>query len=830
MRYFYSEKHLKRIKRLERTAFFVAGLTAAAVLIAGISLAVTAKTATALRHEHLAEIIAVSGNVLALFLLLSVAIPARNTRKHAELLPREDEDSYTGIVSVTKDPVRIPRSVPSRRVKIERPGHGGEDQKPETGGHKGSIAEARDDGTAVPEALRVDAVFSGELRKAAEEAKASGKELRLSYAHGFITGYELVNAEEPGETGQFFGEDSRKELENGATEAGKTRSTGRGTGYGTAGILRTVYTNIFLYLALIILSYMFWGWIFTLVTETTKYKKVVIFADVGEIADTALSGVLEEELPEGIRMIPVHPYSFVMFDENALKGADLFIVPESAIAEMTEIAADFSPLFGGGTDGSKAPPEGAEEFGEKLLSCAEERTGAPELLYRAEEGRILGLKIYSSSTGNGAADTMIRYQKPGTAEDCYLVINRDSVHAATLTGSGDNAALEVLLHLYETQAEYLPEDFILGMDVSSLIAEEQSGVRYYDFDGQEQDLLKILADQGIGHIRVRVWNNPYDAEGHGFGGGNCDTENAAEIGKRAAKYGLKLIVDFHYSDFWADPGKQMAPRAWEGMDVEEKSEALYLFTKESLETIKKAGADIAIVQVGNETNGAMAGEKGWYDLGKLMNAGVRAVREVCPKALAALHFTNPEKSGNFAEIAKRLQEFGVEYDVFAASYYPFWHGSLENLSSVLSDIAVRYGKKVMVMETSYPYTEKDTDFSGNTVGSGSGMEKPYPFSEDGQEAAVSDVIRVIAHRTEGGIGAVYWEGAWITVGQESRELNEALWEQYGSGWASSYAAVYDPEDAGKYYGGSAVDNQAFFGPDGKALGSLRLFGKLRGAH
>ena len=109
------------------------------------------------------------------------------------------------------------------------------------------------------------------------------------------------------------------------------------------------------------------------------------------------------------------------------------------------------------------------------------------------------------------------------------------------------------------------------------------------------------------------------------------------------------------------------------------------------------------------------------------------------------------------------------------------------------------------------------------------MSKPYPFSVEGQEEAVSEVIRTVAHRTEGGTGAVYWEGAWISVGQESREENEALWEAYGSGWASSYAAVYDPEDAGKYWGGSAVDNQAFFGPDGKALESLGLFRKMRGS-
>ena len=145
-----------------------------------------------------------------------------------------------------------------------------------------------------------------------------------------------------------------------------------------------------------------------------------------------------------------------------------------------------------------------------------------------------------------------------------------------------SAPVETEEELSVLKVENLPEDFILGMDVSSLIAEEQSGVRYYDFDGQEKDLLQILAESGVTHIRVRVWNDPYDAQGRGYGGGNCDIENALQIGQRATQYGMKLIVDFHYSDFWADPGKQMVPKAWEGMDIETKTAALYDYTRERL--------------------------------------------------------------------------------------------------------------------------------------------------------------------------------------------------------------------------------------------------------
>ena len=380
--------------------------------------------------------------------------------------------------------------------------------------------------------------------------------------------------------------------------------------------------------------------------------------------------------------------------------------------------------------------------------------------------------------------------------------------------------------LYVKAVEDLPEDFILGMDASSVIAEERSGVKYYNFDGEEQDIFRTLAENGVTHIRVRVWNAPYDGQGRGYGGGNNDIDTAVEIGKRATKYGMKLIVDFHYSDFWADPGKQMVPKAWKDMDIETKTQAAYEYTRDCLQKLKKAKVDVGMVQVGNETNGAMCGEKTWFNIQYIMQAGSQAIREVYPEALVAVHFANPEKAGAYAEYAKKLDYYQVDYDVFASSYYPFWHGTLENLSSVLTDISQRYGKKVMVMETSYAYTGEDTDFNGNTISDGGTYTKDYPFTVQGQANSVRNVIDTVAHVPKG-IGVVYWEGAWITVGTASWEENHKLWEEFGSGWASSYAASYDPDDAGKYYGGSAVDNQAMFGPDGHPLESLKVFGLVR---
>ena len=365
--------------------------------------------------------------------------------------------------------------------------------------------------------------------------------------------------------------------------------------------------------------------------------------------------------------------------------------------------------------------------------------------------------------------------------------------------------------------------FILGMDASAVPSLEAGGVQYYNKEGQAQDVFGILADAGINYIRVRVWNDPFDENGNGYGGGNCDIRNAVEIGKRATRYGMKLMVDFHYSDFWADPGKQMVPKAWEGMNIEEKTDALYRFTCDSLKKLKEAKVQVGMVQLGNETNGGLAGEIQWENMAKLFSAGAKAVRDTLPGTLVAVHFTNPEKPGAYAYYSKQLAQYQVDYDVFATSYYPMWHGSLENLQKVLTAVSESYGKKVLVAETAHAYTPEDLDFHPNTVTPDS--QTPYPMTLEGQTAWVREVANAVSQI--GGMGVFYWEGTWISAGGSTYEENKKLWEAHGSGWASSYAGSYDPKDAGKYFGGCAVENQAFFDSRGRVLDSIGVFAQLR---
>lgn len=381
--------------------------------------------------------------------------------------------------------------------------------------------------------------------------------------------------------------------------------------------------------------------------------------------------------------------------------------------------------------------------------------------------------------------------------------------------------------IYVEQVAGMPADFINGADVSSVLSLEESGVVFHNAAGEEADLFDVLAEAGVTHVRVRVWNDPYDAAGNGYGGGNNSAARAVEIGERATAAGLKLLVDFHYSDFWADPGKQQAPKAWATYTVAETVAAVGQFTTATLQSMKDAGVDVAMVQVGNETNNAVAGLTGWDNMSQVFSAGSAAVRAVFPDALVAVHFTNPETSGRYASYAANLETYGVDYDVFASSYYPFWHGSLSNLTTVLTQVADTYGKKVMVAETSWATTLEDADGHPNVIDLPS-EATAYPVSVQGQATAVRDVIEAVVNVGDAGIGVFYWEPAWLPVGPASEvEANKLLWEEFGSGWASSFAGEYDPDDAGVWFGGSAWDNQALFDASGYPLESLNVFSYAR---
>ena len=406
-------------------------------------------------------------------------------------------------------------------------------------------------------------------------------------------------------------------------------------------------------------------------------------------------------------------------------------------------------------------------------------------------------------------------------------------------GSGDNGG-EVVIpdsDIYVEKVSNLSDDFIKGVDISSYLSEINSGVKFHDFSGTEidsQGFFTLLKNAGVNYARIRVWNNPYDENGNGYGGGDNDLTTAITLGKLATNAGMKVLIDFQYSDFWADPGKQTAPKAWASMSLGDKTMEIYNYTRTSLQSLLDAGVNVGMVQIGNETNGKMAGETSFTNVCTLMNSASKAIRELDDSydadntILIATHFTDPQNNTP-SYYAGVLAVNSVDYDVLATSYYPFWHGTTANLTAELTNIATTYGKKVMVAETSYAYTVEDGDGHTNSI-EADDLINAYAASVQGQATAVRDVIAAVAKVGTAGIGVFYWEPAWIPVGNYAASSdkaatllsNKALWEKNGSGWASSFAGNYSA-DAAKYYGGSSWDNQAMFDFNGYPLESLNIF-------
>lgn len=356
--------------------------------------------------------------------------------------------------------------------------------------------------------------------------------------------------------------------------------------------------------------------------------------------------------------------------------------------------------------------------------------------------------------------------------------------------------------------------FVVGADVSSLPSLERSGVVFHDKDGSEVDLIELLAENGVQSIRVRIWVDPYDQNGNGYGGGNCELDNAIELGRRAKEQNIGLFVDFHYSDFWADPSRQTLPKAWKGQTKEELTQTIYNYTYDSLKQLKDNGIIINYVQIGNEINNGICGQSGLESSCELLESASKAVKEAVPEAKVVVHFTDPG-SFDFCWAAKVLEKGCVDYDVFATSYYPYWHGSLEALKANLKKITENYGKKVMIAETSYPYTDRDTDGHPESVT----VKNTSVQRQMDMFLGISKAMETFGDSYE---GIFYWEPAWICVPAEDQNSRKAVWEKLGSGWATSYAAEYDGQ-AARYHGGSATDSQALFDEEGCALESISMF-------
>ncbi len=369
----------------------------------------------------------------------------------------------------------------------------------------------------------------------------------------------------------------------------------------------------------------------------------------------------------------------------------------------------------------------------------------------------------------------------------------------------------------------LSKDFILAMDLSSLESLERAGVEYHDFKGHKRNPFYVLKSVGITHIRVRLWNDPFDSNGNSYGGGACDINNLISLSKRAKANKLKLILDFHYSDFWADPANQRLPKTWKGISLAEKAHRLYHYTSSTLAKLKSKGIIPDIVELGNEIDNGLLEETDIINISRLLKEGIRAVNNSNASIRTAVHYASTKDESKTRFFAKELKKNGVDYDIFSLSYYPNWHGSMANLEYVLKKVKEENKCQVMIMEAAYPYTLRDSDYTKNQIESKL-PELEYEVSYQGQANFIRDLVDAV--NKVGGIGIAYWEGLWIKAPGDDYLAMRDTWEQYGCGIATSKAA--------EYYGvanvspqGSACDNQALFDWDGHPLPSLRVFKLLR---
>lgn len=356
-------------------------------------------------------------------------------------------------------------------------------------------------------------------------------------------------------------------------------------------------------------------------------------------------------------------------------------------------------------------------------------------------------------------------------------------------------------------------DFIMGADVSELYELEKHNKKFYDTDDIEKSALQILKNHGVNYIRLRLWNDPTDAFGDPIGGGNNDLAKDIVIAKKAKALGINVLLDFHYSDFWADPGKQNKPKAWTNDTGETLQNDVYDFTYNTLTAMKAQGVLPQMVQIGNEINSGLL----WPDGNSAANAApflqkaAAAVRAADPNASDPTNKINimvhiaGNSSGSTGTFTSDLDTWtsnttAVDFDIIGISDYPYWHGTMVQNATILNTLAATYNKPVVVAETAYAWTLAAGDETINNFDQTNAYTAGYAPTPQGQAAAMRDVISNLANVPSNmGLGVFYWGADWLP-GDETGWIADQ-----GSGW----------------------ENQALFDFTGHALPSMDVFNKVR---
>lgn len=327
---------------------------------------------------------------------------------------------------------------------------------------------------------------------------------------------------------------------------------------------------------------------------------------------------------------------------------------------------------------------------------------------------------------------------------------------------------------------------IRGADVSSLQRALDLGTQYYNAHGIPQHPLDILKEIGVNYIRLRLWNNPPSGYNN-----KAKVLFFAQVVK-SKEFGLML--DFHYSDTWADPAKQYKPAAWADHDVTQLQKDIYDYTYDVCVALQAQGTTPDIVQIGNEITNGMLWPEGkviksnFINLSLLLRAGYQAVKTCNSAIKVAVHIDRGGDNDGARWFFDGIRNQGVEWDITALSYYCYWHGPLMAMQKNVKDMIIRYNRPVIIAETAYPFTSANADHEPNAIDSPEPCVN-YPATHEGQARNFHDVQETA--RQGGAIGVFYWEPTWIAIP--------------GNGW--------DPEHLLET--GSQWDNQAIFDQQGR---------------
>lgn len=328
-----------------------------------------------------------------------------------------------------------------------------------------------------------------------------------------------------------------------------------------------------------------------------------------------------------------------------------------------------------------------------------------------------------------------------------------------------------------------PDTFYYGADLSYVNEMEDCGATYYDSNNNNKDPFQIFKEEGTNLVRIRLWHNPTWTNYSNFN----DVKTSIQ---RAKAQGMKVLLDFHYSDTWADPSQQEIPAAWlsEINNTANLGTLLYNYTYDTLNSLYNINLLPDIVQIGNEINGMILQEGelvwpiNWSRNSYLINKGIEAVRDISTnynkEIDVMLHIAQPENALWWFEQA--AQNSVTDFDWIGVSYYPAWSDySLNNLQTPLTTLKNTYNKRLMIVETAYPFTLSNTDSANNILGNDA-LVSGYPATQQGQLDYLNQ-LKIIVENA-GGEGIVYWEPAWVSTdcftqwGQGSHWDNATLFD------------------------------------------------------